>query len=99
MDAQERIARAQAAAPELIAKRVAETIRDVFHREDEPSPDTTIKALGLDSLEAVELTIAIEEEFDLAEEIPDEEALALCETGTVGDLAKLVQTKLAVASA
>ena len=39
------------------------------------SPDATLQDMGLDSLEAVELVIAIEQEFDV--EIPDEDTPAL----------------------
>ena len=41
--------------------------------EDEITPDTSFKEdLGADSLDTVELVMALEEEFDI--EIPDEEA-------------------------
>ena len=39
------------------------------------TPDATLKDLGIDSLESVELIVAIEREFDV--EIPDEESVAL----------------------
>ena len=47
-----------------------------------------IDDLGADSLDIVELVMAMEEEFDL--EIPDEDAEKL---RTVGDVSKYLQTK------
>ena len=43
--------------------------------EDRISPDASLKDMGLDSLESVELVIAIEQEFDV--EISDEDTAAL----------------------
>ncbi len=49
--------------------------------------------LGADSLDVVELVMALEEAFDL--EIPDEEIEALL---TIGDVEKYVTTRVAAAS-
>ena len=39
---------------------------------DEITPESTFESLGIDSLDIVELMMALEEEFDI--EIPDEDA-------------------------
>ena len=58
--------------------------------EDEITLETNLmKDLSADSLDAVEIIMAIEEEFDL--EIPDEEAEKF---QLVGDLVKYVDEKL-----
>lgn len=58
---------------------------------EEMSPDTKIaEDLGADSLDVVELLMAIEEEFDV--EIPDEEIEKL---KTVGDVAEYIQNNMA----
>ncbi len=43
--------------------------------EEKVTPDATLEDMGMDSLEAVELVIAVEREFDV--EIPDEDTPAL----------------------
>ncbi|MDR1014930.1 MAG: acyl carrier protein [Coriobacteriales bacterium] len=56
--------------------------------EDEVTPEAHINDdLGADSLDAVELIMALEEEFDLSIETPDAEALK-----TVGDVVALVDS-------
>ena len=56
---------------------------------DEMTMDTNIaKDLGADSLDVVELLMAIEEEFDV--EIPDEDIEAL---KTIGDVVEYIQNK------
>ncbi|MEQ1664474.1 MAG: acyl carrier protein [Bdellovibrionales bacterium] len=56
---------------------------------DRIKPDASfIDDLGADSLDIVELVMAMEEEFDL--EIPDEDAEKL---KTVNDVTKYIQTK------
>lgn len=56
---------------------------------DRIKPDASfIDDLGADSLDIVELVMAMEEEFDL--EIPDEDAEKL---RTVSDVTKYIQTK------
>ena len=57
--------------------------------EDEIKPESSfIEDLGADSLDIVELVMAMEEEFDL--EIPDEDAEKL---RTVGDVANYLEKK------
>jgi len=46
--------------------------------------------LGADSIEAVELTMALEEAFEL-EEITDQEAMGI---KTVGDLVNIIESKI-----
>ncbi|MCU0610819.1 MAG: acyl carrier protein [Candidatus Eisenbacteria bacterium] len=57
-----------------IEKRVTEIIMEQLGvEEDEVKPEASfIEDLGADSLDTVELVMALEEEFDM--EIPDEEA-------------------------
>jgi len=57
--------------------------------EDEITEDTSFEDLNADSLDIVELIMALEEEFDL--EIPDEDAEKLT---TVGAAVDYVKTKL-----
>ena len=53
------------------------------------TPETTLESLGLDSLDAAELIINIEEEFELPEVTQEE----MVEVSTVKDLVNLIQTK------
>ncbi|MBE3590275.1 MAG: acyl carrier protein [Firmicutes bacterium] len=56
--------------------------------EDQVTPESSfIDDLGADSLDIVELVMALEEEFDM--EIPDEDAEKIT---TVGDAVKYVQS-------
>ena len=56
---------------------------------NEVNEDTKIvEDLGADSLDVVELIMAVEEEFDI--EIPDEEAEKVL---TVGDMIKIIEAK------
>ena len=57
---------------------------------DEITLDTTFESLGVDSLDIVELSMALEEEFDIGE--MSEEDLATIKT--VGDLVGYLQRKL-----
>ena len=54
------------------------------------SMDTTFEDLGADSLDIVELSMALEENFDLGE-LEDSEAAKL---HSVGDLVRLVQSRV-----
>ncbi len=54
-------------------------------KPEELKPETSLRDLGADSLDLVELTMAIEEEFGI--EIPDEDAEKIT---TVGDAVKYV---------
>ncbi|MBQ8141722.1 MAG: acyl carrier protein [Bacilli bacterium] len=53
------------------------------------TPETTLESLGLDSLDAAELIINIEEEFELPEVTQEE----MVEVSTVKDLVNLIQAK------
>ena len=56
--------------------RVRKLIVEQCHVEDSKvTPDATLKDMGIDSLESVELIIAIEQEFGV--EVSDEESAAL----------------------
>ena len=58
--------------------------------ESEVTPNASfVDDLGADSLDTVELVMALEEEFDI--EIPDEDAENII---TVGDVVKYIETKL-----
>ncbi len=58
--------------------------------EDEVSASTSfVNDLGADSLDIVELVMAMEEEFDI--EIPDEDAESI---GTVEDVVEYIEGKL-----
>ena len=73
---------------------VQEKIKDIIVEQLGVTPEKVkleakfIEDLGADSLDIVELVMAMEEEFDL--EIPDEEAEKL---RTVGDVVKYVGSK------
>jgi len=54
--------------------------------EDEITEDTSFEDLNADSLDIVELIMALEEEFDL--EIPDEDAEKLTTVGAAVDYVK-----------
>jgi acyl carrier protein len=64
--------------------RMAETLVGVTN--DHVTPDTTLKELGADSLDAVELVMELEEEFDLS--IPDDVAEHI---QTVGDAIRYIE--------
>ena len=73
-------------------KSIADRIKDIFVEQlgvnaDQINPGAKfIEVLGADSLDIVELIMALEEEFGT--EIPDEEAEKL---QTVGDVAKYIE--------
>ncbi|MGI6697944.1 MAG: acyl carrier protein [Clostridiales bacterium] len=72
----------------MIFEKVREIIADQLGvDEEEISSDARfIEDLGADSLDLVELIMALEEEFDL--EIPDEDAEKI---GTVGDAVEYIK--------
>ncbi len=74
----------------MIFDKVKEIIAEQLNiDEDRVSLDTHLmKDLEADSLDAVEIIMAIEDEFDI--EIPDEEAEAF---QSVGDIVKYVEGK------
>ncbi|HAA90199.1 MAG TPA: acyl carrier protein [Peptococcaceae bacterium] len=54
--------------------------------EDEVTPETSFEELNADSLDIVELIMAIEEEFDI--EIPDEDAEKILTVGAAVEYIK-----------
>ena len=76
------------AVEEKVKKIIAEQLGV---EEDEVVPEASfVEDLGADSLDTVELVMALEEEFDI--EIPDEDAEKL---NTVGDAVKYLEDKIA----
>lgn len=74
-----------------IFKKVKEIIVDQLGIEEELTEDTTfIDDLGADSLDMVELTMALEDEFNIS--ISDEEAQQI---KTVGDAVEYIDNELA----
>ena len=72
----------------MVLEKILDMIAEQFLLErDEISAETAFVAdLGADSLDVVELTMALEEEFSL----PDTPEEALSEIVTIGDLANYV---------
>lgn len=70
---------------ELLRNQVSTKKFDI----DQITPDTRLEELGLDSLDAAELIINIEEEFNLPEVTQEE----MMEIKTVQDLKELVEKK------
>jgi acyl carrier protein len=79
----------------MAEKNVAERVKKIVAeqlgvKEEEVTEGASfVDDLGADSLDTVELVMALEEEFDA--EIPDEEAEKLT---TVGDAIKYIEAKL-----
>ena len=76
----------------MIFEKLAVIVAEQFGVEaDSITKDTTFEGdLGADSLDIVELSMALEENFDLGE-LEDSEAAKL---HTVGDLVRLVQSRV-----
>ncbi len=76
----------------MVLQKLKQLIAEQFMvDEDEITADTSfIDDLGADSLDIVELTMAIEEEFDISE-IDDNDLPKLL---TVGDLARYIADKI-----
>lgn len=76
----------------MIFEKLCELISEQFGVEvDTISMDTTFEDdLGADSLDIVELSMALEEEFDVGEMAEDEMGAVT----TVGDLVRYLQNKL-----
>ena len=72
----------------MVLEKVIKMVADQFMiGEDEVTPDTVfVDDLGADSLDVVELTMALEEEFSLPD-TPEEELMNI---HTVGDLADYI---------
>ena len=79
---------------EAVADRVRAIIAEQLGVKLEEVTDAAsfIEDLGADSLDTVELVMALEEEFGI--EIPDEDAEKM---GTVGDAIKYIESKTASA--
>ena len=75
-----------------VEKTIEQRVKDIIIEQLSAKPDQVtpeakfIEDLGADSLDTVELVMALEEEFDA--EIPDEEAEKL---QTVGDVIKYIE--------
>ena len=56
----------------MYEKLVSYAVKQLELTPEDITPDSTFESLGIDSLDIVELIMALEEEFDI--EIPDAEA-------------------------
>ena len=75
----------------MIFEKITALLADQFSVEqDSITMDTTFEDLGADSLDIVELSMALEEQFDVGE-MEDSEAAKL---HTVGDLVRMVQSRV-----
>ena len=73
----------------MILEKIKPIIAEQFDVEEESiSNDTKFEEIGADSLDIVELVMALEEEFDI--EIPD---ASIEDITTVGDLVKFIKGK------
>ena len=76
----------------MIFEKLAALLAEQFSVDvDSITMDTTFEDLNADSLDIVELTMALEEEFGL-EEMEDED---LSDIATVADLVRYLKSKLA----
>lgn len=77
---------------QTVTKEKVLEIFSVISGEDEVKPGMTIEDLGIDSLEAVEVIMAIEEAQDMP--IPDEDSLEhFTQDATVEDVIKYVLSR------
>merc|ERR1719487_142757 len=89
------VARASYSAPVMMADEVKDKVKGIIAEQLGVELDSVVPAasftedLGADSLDAVELIMAIEEAFDI--EIPDEEAETMT---TPADCVTAIQSKL-----
>ncbi|MCC8123285.1 MAG: acyl carrier protein [Oscillospiraceae bacterium] len=75
----------------MVFEKLLTLLAEQFSVEQESiSMDTTFEELGADSLDIVELTMALEEEFGV-EEMSEED---LAKIATVGDLVNYLNAKL-----
>jgi len=75
----------------MIFEKVAKLVAEQFGLEVEDlSEDTTFEELGADSVDIMELSMSVEEEFDV-EELGEEDLSGI---QTVGDLVNALQAKL-----
>ena len=76
---------------EEIFQTMSELVAEQFAMEPaEVTMDTSFEELGADSVDVVDLTMAVEEAFNL-EDLADEN---LSDRTTVGDFVRFLQTKL-----
>jgi len=76
---------------EEIFNKMQEMVMDQFAlSEDEVTMNTTFEDLGADSVDLVELVMAMEEEFEI-EEVEEDDLLTL---KTVGDCVRFLNSKL-----
>ena len=75
----------------MIFDKVAKLVAEQFGLDaEELSEDTTFEELGADSVDIMELSMSMEEEFDV-EELGEEDLSGI---QTVGDLVNALQAKL-----
>lgn len=75
----------------MIFNKVAKLLAEQFGMEpDEITEETTFEDMGADSVDIVELSMALEEEFDI-EEMGEEDLNSIL---TVGDLVNYLRNKL-----
>ena len=75
----------------MIFEKIAALLAEQFSVDaDSITMDTTFEDLGADSLDIVEMTMAVEEEFGL-EDMADEDLSGIA---TVGDLFRYLKSKL-----
>ena len=75
----------------MIFEKLCELLSEQFNVEPESiTMETTFDDLSADSVDLVELSMALEEEFDI-EELGEED---LSSISTVGDLVRFLQNKL-----
>lgn len=71
---------------DTIARRVANVLADLTDMDQHPDPHTTLDDFGLDSLDHVELSMAIEEEFDI-----EVDTDVIHDGSTITSIAKMVE--------
>ena len=76
-----------------VLSKVRELLAEFEVEGDEVTMDSEFEALGLDSLDLVELSVKVEDEFSLEIEEDD-----LKDVVTVGDAVRLVMTKRSVSA-
>lgn len=75
----------------MVFEKVASVVAEQFSVElNSVSMETTFEDLGADSIDVVELTMALEEEFEIGE-MGDEE---LAGVASIGDLVDFISAKL-----
>ncbi len=75
----------------MIYEKVVQLIAEQFGMgEEDLTEETTFEELGADSVDIMELSMSVEEEFEL-EELDEEDLTAI---HTVGDLVNAIQAKM-----